>query len=524
MYYAGLTGPEVAITEPGTRNQSLQFSKDGRFVVWSRVSRGDPNYDIVTMRVGEPASRRVVLEGTGAVAPSDVSDDGRFALVRKGISATSAELHLLDLTTGRMTEINPREEEVAYGAGEFTPDGRRIVTTSDEGSDFAQLVEIDLGTGRRTVLTPGLKWDVDGFDLSDDGRVLAYSVNEDGYSRVHLMDFRTRRPIAGPTLPTGVLTGLEFDESGRKLAIGLSTPTSSGDVWSWNLQTRRLERWTHSELGGLEPAAMVEPELIRYRTFDGKQIPAFVYKPRNMVGRRLPVIIDIHGGPEGQSRPSFSPGRQYWVNELGAAVITPNVRGSEGYGKTWIKLDNAEKREDSVKDIGALLDWIATQPDLDPQRVVVYGGSYGGYMVLASMTHFNDRLAGGVDIVGISNFISFLTNTEGYRRDLRRVEYGDERKPEMRAVFERISPLNNMQRVTKPLLVIQGANDPRVPKSEADQVVAKVRANGGDVWYLLARDEGHGFAKKQNRDAQREVETLFFRRVFGLTPGATAAR
>jgi dipeptidyl aminopeptidase/acylaminoacyl peptidase len=334
------------------------------------------------------------------------------------------------------------------------------------------------------------------------------------------MDYRTRRPIPGPALPKGVAGGLEFDDAGRRLAITMTTPTSAGDVWSWDLQNRRLERWTYSELGGLDPAQMVEPDLVRFRSFDGKQIPAFVYKPKQVRGR-APVIIDIHGGPEGQSRPTFSTGRQYWLNELGAAVVVPNVRGSSGYGKTWIKLDNAEKREDSVKDIGALLDWIATQPDLDPNRVVVYGGSYGGYMVLASLTHFNDRLAGGVDIVGISNFITFLNNTEGYRRDLRRVEYGDERDPAMRAVFERISPLNNMQKVTKPLLVIQGANDPRVPKTEADQVVAKVRANGGDAWYLLAKDEGHGFAKKQNRDVQREVETLFFRRVFGLPGGAT---
>jgi dipeptidyl aminopeptidase/acylaminoacyl peptidase len=237
------------------------------------------------------------------------------------------------------------------------------------------------------------------------------------------------------------------------------------------------------------------------------------------------VIISIHGGPEGQSRPGFGATTQYWVNELGAAVIVPNVRGSDGYGRTYSKLDNAEKREDSVKDIGALLDWIATQPDLDPARVVVQGGSYGGYMVLASMVKYNDRLAGGINIVGISNWTTFLTNTEGYRRDLRRAEYGDERDPAMRAVFDRISPLNNIAKVSKPMLVIQGANDPRVPKTEADQVVARIRQNGGDVWYLLARDEGHGFRKKQNTDVQREVETLFLRKVFGTAPtrSATAA-
>jgi dipeptidyl aminopeptidase/acylaminoacyl peptidase len=282
-----------------------------------------------------------------------------------------------------------------------------------------------------------------------------------------------------------------------------------------------LDRWTFSELGGLDPATLVAPSLVRFRSFDGLQVPAFVYKPRAAAGRR-PVIISIHGGPEAQSRPGFNTTVQYWVNELGAAVIVPNVRGSDGYGKAYLALDNAEKREDSVKDIGALLDWISTQPDLDPTRVVVHGGSYGGYMVLASMVHYNDRLAGGVDIVGISNWTTFLTNTEGYRRDLRRAEYGDERDPKMRAVFDRISPLNNIGRVSKPMLVIQGANDPRVPKTEADQVVARIRENGGDVWYLLARDEGHGFRKKQNTDVQREVETLFFQRVFGAAPAPAA--
>jgi dipeptidyl aminopeptidase/acylaminoacyl peptidase len=337
-------------------------------------------------------------------------------------------------------------------------------------------------------------------------------------------DFRTRRALPQPALPKGVAGGLDWAPDNRRLAVSLSGPTGAGDVYSVDAPTGRVERWTYSELGGLDPAALVEPTLVRYRSFDGREIPAFVYKPRAATGGRRPVIISIHGGPEAQARPGFSPTFQYWVNELGAAVIVPNVRGSDGYGKAYLKLDNAEKREDSVKDIGALLDWIRTQPDLDPGRVVVHGGSYGGYMVLASLVNYNDRLAGGVNIVGISNWNTFLANTEGYRRDLRRAEYGDERDPKMKAVFDRISPLNNIARVSKPMLVIHGANDPRVPKSEADQVVARVRQNGGDVWYLLARDEGHGFRKKQNTDVQREVETLFFQKVFGQAAAAPASR
>lgn len=516
-YLAGPTGPEMRITEPGTRNDSVVFSPDGRTVAWARVTRGDPNYDVMLMTTGDVSTRRVVHEGRGAIAPIDMSPDGRTLLLGRYNSIADSERYLLDIASGGLTEVNARAEPVFYGGGEFTPDGRRLVMLSDEGSDVRRLVEVDLRSGRTTALSPEGKWDVENFDLSDDGRLIAYSTNEDGISRVRIVDARTRRALPAPKLPDGVLGGLEFSPDGRKLAIGLSTSTASGDVWSWDLRAGKLERWTTSEIGGLDPAALVQPTLVRFRSFDGLEVPAFVYRPRQ-AGGRLPVVISIHGGPEGQSRPGFSTGIQYWVNELGAAVITPNVRGSEGFGKRFLAMDNAEKRQDSVRDIGALLDWIATQPDLDPNRVVVHGGSYGGFMVLASLAAYNERLAGAIDIVGISNFTTFLQNTEGYRRDLRRAEYGDERDPKIRAVFEQISPLNLTARMTKPLLVIQGANDPRVPKTEADQIVARVRAQGGDVAYLLARDEGHGFRKKQNIDVQREVETVFLRRVFGLQP------
>jgi dipeptidyl aminopeptidase/acylaminoacyl peptidase len=240
-----------------------------------------------------------------------------------------------------------------------------------------------------------------------------------------------------------------------------------------------------------------------------RQIPAFVYKPAAS-GDRLPVIISIHGGPEGQSRPYFSSTTQYWVNELGCAVIFPNVRGSTGYGKTWLALDNGFNREESVQDIGALLDWIATQPDLDPARVAVFGGSYGGYMVLASMTTYPDRIKCGVDVVGISNFVTFLENTQDYRRDLRRVEYGDERDPAMREFLLKISPTNNAAKIRSPLFVAQGENDPRVPASEARQIVQAVADNGIPVWTMFAKDEGHGFRKKNNRDYFMWSTILFF--------------
>lgn len=526
-YYQGwltsVSDPEpMLITEPETRNGGPIFTRDGQLALWNRVTPGDPNYDILVMETTDPSSRRVALEGTGAVSPVDVSDDGRRALVSRYVSAQESELWLLDLQSGEMRELRPLDDKVSYGGGAFSADGRSVIAVSDEGEEQGRLVEIALADGALTPLMDPGAWEVESFDLSDDRRLLAWSMNEDGYSGVHLRDLVTRRALPQPELPAGVLTGLEFSPNGSKLAIGLSTPTSSGDIWSWDVAGGGLTRWTTSEIGALDPESFVEPELIRFATFDDKQIPAFVYRPEGGEGRR-PVIIDIHGGPEGQARPGFNTRIAQWNQVLGATVIVPNVRGSSGYGKTWLSLDNGPLRQDSVKDIGALLDWIATQPDLDPDRVVVYGGSYGGFMVLASLAAYADRLAGAVDIVGISNFTTFLRNTEGYRRDLRRAEYGDERDPEMAAIFEEISPLNLTDRMTKPLLVIQGANDPRVPRSEAEQIVNRVRGDGRPVWYLLAMDEGHGFRKKTNVDAQREVEILFLREVFGLEPSPEPA-
>ena len=511
LFLSDGTGADVRLTEPGTRNLGLVFTPDGKTAIWGVSRKGDPDTDIVAVDLASPGKPRTLFEGTGSVQPLDVSADGKTVLFGRYISITESKRYLLDIATKHVAEI-AAGVKTAYEGGRFLPDGKRIMLLSDKDSDTMRLVEINLATGKDTVVTPGLKWDVEAFDISKDGRLLAYSVNEDGYSVVRLMDLKTRRALAQPTLPVAVLSGLKFSGNGSKLAIGLSTPKSAGDVWAWDITKATLTRWTTSELGGLDAAKLVEPKLIRFNSFDGLSAPAFVYLPK--AAGSAPVIIDIHGGPEGQSRPGFNPIHQQMVNELGAAVIVPNVRGSTGYGKKYVQLDNAEKREDSVKDIGALLDWIRTQPGLDASRVVVYGQSYGGYMVLACMTHYSDRLAGGVDRYGISNWVSFLTNTEAYRRDQRRAEYGDERVPEMKAVFDKISPLNNVARITKPMLIMQGLNDPRVPPAESRQIVDALRAKGIAVGYVQFKDEGHGFLKKPNNDARREAETMFLQELF----------
>ena len=517
LFLRSADGKTVQLTEPGTRNQSPVWTKDGSVLVWSRAVKGSADFDVL-MRDASGATK-VIHKGQGQVSPVAVSPDGKTVLLARYFSINETKVWLLDVATGKLTELNPSKTKIAYSRGIFTPDGKGLLMLSDEGSDFTRLVQFDLATGGKVILSGERPWDIEDFSLSDDGRVLAYVVNEDGYSKLVVQDFRTRRALPQPALPAGVVSGLAFSPDGSKLGFSLATPTAASDAWSWGVMDGKLERWTASELGGLDPKALATPELVRYPSFDKRSIPAFVYKPKLAAGQKAPVIIDIHGGPEGQSRPTFNAFHQHSVAELGAAVIVTNVRGSTGYGKAYQNLDNAEKREDSVKDIGALLDWIKTQPDLDPSRVVVYGQSYGGYMSLAVMTRYSDRMAGGIERYGISKFVSFLQNTEAYRRDLRRAEYGDERDPKMLKAFETISPMNNVGNITKPMLVMQGWNDPRVPKSESDQVVAKLRAQGVETWYVQFKDEGHGFLKKANNDRRREVETQFLQKVLGLPAG-----
>ena len=516
IYSMGLGGDPVALTEPGTRNESYSFSKDGRLLAWARAVKGSGDYAILTADPTNPASRRVAFQGKGAIGVADISADKGKILVEQNLSNRETRLSVLDVATGQAAELPwsstkpARYEDARFGGLDST-----ITAITDLDSDVRRLIEIDIESGERTEVTPRLKWDVESYDISKDGMFVAYAVNEDGFSRIFLLERPTGQSTPVPDLPNGVLTGLKFSPDGSKLAVSMSTAKSAGDVWVFDRNSGQTVRWTTSELGPIDPATLSEPQLIRYKSFDSLSVPAFVYRPAGLAaGARTPVVIDIHGGPESQTRPRWNPISQQMANSLGATVILTNVRGSDGYGSRYLNLDNGPKREDSVKDIGALLDWIGTQPNLDKDKVAVYGQSYGGYMSLAVMTHYSDRLVGGVERYGISDFITFLNNTEAYRRDNRRSEYGDERDPAMRAVFQRINPLANVAKIKKPMLVMQGANDPRVPQSESEQVVAGIRANGIETWYVLFADEGHGFLKKHNNDLRREVETVFLRKLF----------
>lgn len=520
LYAMAPGGDTAQLTEPGTRNYGATPTRDGKLVYWAQSRKGSGDAVIQVADPADPTTRKTVLDPKlGALSTSDVSDDGTKLLLTRGLSNVAQELYVLDIASGGLTQVFKGAPAIVSDA-EFTRDGKSVLAITNRGSDLRRLVEIDLASGRATPVSPAGKWDVENFEQSDDGRILAWTTNEDGLSKLTVQDFVTRRALPQPELPIGVIGSLRFNRDGTKLAIGLSSPNAPGDVHVWDVAGGQLTRWTASEAGPIDPAKLPTPKLVRFKSFDGLSVPAFVYRPAGAApGIKTPVLISIHGGPEAQARPGWSPTIAYYTDVLGATVLVPNVRGSDGYGKKYLDMDNAAKREDSVKDIGALIDWAKAQPDLDGERIAVIGGSYGGYMVLAAMTHYSDRLAGGVNSFGIGDWVTFLENTEAYRRDNRRAEYGDERDPKMRKVFDRISPRNNVAKITKPMLIAQGANDPRVPRSESEQMVAALRKQGVPVSYLLFADEGHGWRKKPNADLAREVETVFLRRLFN-NPGA----
>lgn len=517
IYHFDLRNGKHEMLTDGSRsvNTGIVWSNDGSTVAFSSTKRNGTDFDIYVMNEMSE-SIRMVKQVAGSWQPLDWFPDDSHLLLYNYVSDEESHLHACDVKSGESVEINPSSEgqKVAYGTAAYSADRKGVYYSSDEESDILRLTYYDLQSKRKKILTPSLRWDVDAFDVSKDGKWVAFTANEGGLSKLYIYDTRSSQ-ITPIQVPRGVITSPTFNQTSNLLAFNLSSAKSSSDVYSYGLKTKKLERWTSSEVGGLNPDQFVEPELIEYPTFDkvdGKprMIPSFYYRPRDESKKPYPVIINIHGGPSSQAAASFNATFQYWVNELGAAVLAPNVRGSNGYGQTFQELDNGYKREDSVKDIGALLDWIATRPELDANRVAVNGGSYGGYMVLASMFHYNDRIRCGVDIVGISNYVTFLERTESYRRDLRRKEYGDERDPEMRKFLESIAPMIHAKKITKPLFVIQGKNDPRVSYLESEQIVKAARSNGGSVWYLLANDEGHGFKKKVNRDYQSNAVSLFF--------------
>jgi dipeptidyl aminopeptidase/acylaminoacyl peptidase len=495
------SGDVTLLTDGKSRNEAGVWSHHGKLLAYTSTRRNSKDSDLYVIENADKTTDHLLAQVEGAGwEPVDWSPDNTTLLVRQEISINETNLFLVDASSGRMTRLNRTGQRAAYNGGQFAKEGIYII--SDSGSEFRTLGLFDPKTKEFKSLTPDIPWNVDLMQLSPDGSKVAFVTNEDGISRVYLLDTASGKYRLLDGLPVGVIGDIEWNSNGQDLEFTIGSYNASSDVFSVDVNSGKVDRWTESETGGIDPNHFAKPEVVKWPTFDGRQISGFLYRPPASGGQKLPVIINIHGGPEAQFRPSYLGRTNYFLNELGVAIIFPNVRGSDGYGKAFLDLDNGEKREDSVKDIGALLDWIKTRPDLDADRIMITGGSYGGYMTLSCSFHYADRIRCSLDVVGISNFVTFLEKTEAYRRDLRRVEYGDERDPKMREFLLRISPLNHVQEITKPIFIVAGQNDPRVPVNEGQQMVNALKQRGQTVWYLVGKNEGHGFSKKANADFQ----------------------
>ena len=462
-------------------------------------------YSLINPKLPDKSRIVVELPGTGWFGGS-FDRTGNLILLTRYVSANESEVWIHNLDTGKRERVLPASDgaKSTYFASRFSRDGKGIFVVSDRDGEFRELMFYDLKMKTVKSLTRGLPYDVEGASEDDDGnddgsRTIYTRLNVKGKNELRAYDSVTFKEVAVKGVPDGTIGGVSTRRGSAEIVLDVASARSPGEVYTLIPTTGALVAWTKAA-SPMDTSNFKSQDIITWKSFDGRDISGLINRaPSRFTGKR-PVVINIHGGPEAQAKIGFSGRWNYFVDELGITVIAPNVRGSSGFGKTFLDLDNGYKREDSVKDIGALLDWIATQPDLDASRVLVVGGSYGGYMSLAVSTNYADRIAGAIDVVGISHFVTFLETTESYRRDLRRVEYGDERDPKMREFLNSISPLTNAGKIKKPLFVVQGKNDPRVPYTEAEQIVAKARANGSTVWYLRAENEGHGFARRENAD------------------------
>lgn len=506
LYRYDIGNKNITLLTDGKRSQNgnITWTYKGDQIAYASTKRNGKDRDFYLMNPQDPSSEKLIVknEGGGWSISAWSSDDSKL-IVREGISVNESRIYSVDVNTGEKVRLLPlKDERATYSAITYANSEKGMYLITNKDSEYNRLAYYDFKTEKLVYITEEIEWDVEDAEMNESGNKMLFMTNENGMSKIYLLNTANNRYGRLENMPTGLIGGLKWFNGDKSFAYTYSNYKTTSDVYEYVLDENKIERWTESELGGFDPSNLQEPELITWKSFDGKIISGYLYKAASKFEGKRPVIISIHGGPEGQSRPNFIARNNYFLNELGISIIYPNVRGSTGYGKTFLDADNGFKREESVKDIGALLDFIKTQNNLDADRVMVMGGSYGGYMSLAVAYNYSDKIRCAIDIVGISNFNTFMKNTESYRRDLRRVEYGDERDPKMAAFFEEIAPLNHTDKIKKPMFIIQGGNDPRVPLSEAEQMKEKIKSNGGVIWYLMAKDEGHGFRKKNNVDYQ----------------------
>jgi dipeptidyl aminopeptidase/acylaminoacyl peptidase len=471
------------------------ISRDGKLIAYRSNERKESVFDVYVMAVQSGQTTRIT-EDDISYMPGHFSPDGKFLIVSKGSTSLNNDLYLLELATQKLTLLTPHEGDAVFLAGDWTPDSKQFYLVTNKNKNYNTLALMTIGNSQADFTTIDLgNYDVEDADLSKDGTYLSCTINQDGYSRTSVKNLKTGKLIS---LPNGKeVTAVTFTQDSKKFLVTYASGAKLPERYLYDPNSKKLSQISFGSYAGVPKNSFVEPQLVTYKSFDGTAIPAFLYVPQGaMPTKSLPMIISYHGGPEDQSRPYFNPLTQYFVSR-GYAVLQPNVRGSSGYGKDYLNADNSTKREVSLKDGIAAADWAKTSGWADPNKLIAYGGSYGGYMTLAMVTFYPDYWAAGVDVVGISNMLSFLKNTGAFRQKNRIAEYGD---PDRDSVFlKKISPLFSVSQIKAPLMVIQGANDPRVPQSEADQIVAAIKAKNGVVEYQLFPDEGHGLAKLKNR-------------------------
>jgi dipeptidyl aminopeptidase/acylaminoacyl peptidase len=507
--------PARRLSDGKSVNGGAVWSNSGQKLAFFTTARDGISYDIDIAEPGEGTLPHLAVSGDGgALEPLDWSPDDRKLLIRKRLSATEDYLYVVDLDTGQRREVDPSPAKAHITGAKFSRDGTGVYLISDRDSEVMKLRFINIFTSDKSDISGRITWDVEQFALSRDGHYLAYTTNEGGTSKLNLVDLRTHQDLVSPHPPfVGVIEGLSFDRDGKRLAFGLSAANQPRDAYVLDLEGNRLAAWTSSEPGPFERTKFIVPRLTQFPTFDrsdgkSRQVPLYVYEPATPGPH--PVLIVLN--PRDQEfRPRFDPWIEYLVNELGMAVLAPNVRGSSGYGKSYLALDAGLLREDSVKDVGALLVWMSLDARFDAKHVVVSGTGYGGYLALEALANYGERLRGAVEFGGMTDVIAYLNDTAPYLKSQARAEFGDERDPDTRSYFRRISPLFNAERISRPVLVVHGKNDPSVPVAQADQLVMRLRSRGGSVWYLKAQDEGAAFESSSDRDAYYRVFADFLK-------------
>jgi dipeptidyl aminopeptidase/acylaminoacyl peptidase len=472
------------------------WSHDGGHFAFSANRDKPSRFDVYVQKAGADNARLLSKGPGGFYLAAGWSPDDRTLLVSRTESNYHQDLYLVDVKTGKTTLLTKHKGNVQYHSPCWSADGKAIFCSSTAGGrDLTALARLEISSGKLTYLDKP-NYEVGGVAASPKGRWLAWLVNVGGKSELMVRDLKSGKTRTAAGLPLGVIGRVEFAPDDSKLAFAFNGPRYNSDVWVWDLAGDKPRQLTHAGRAGIPLGDFALPELIHYKTFDGRKIPAWFYRPKIKGGRLPPVIVHPHGGPEGQSRPTFNALLQFFLQH-GYAVLAPNVRGSAGYGTAYMNLDNTTKRMDSVKDLAYAAYWLRDQKKGDPKRLAVYGGSYGGFMVLAAVTHYPDLWAAGIDVVGIANFETFIKNTGPYRRAHREAEYGNLK--EHREFFRKISPIHHVDKIKCSMMVIHGANDPRVPVGEAEQIVAALKKRKVPVQYLRYPDEGHGLAKLKNR-------------------------